>query len=276
MENAVEIDRNSLNPVPWAMLQQQEEAITLEEPSQLNPDIEEQIKRIAQIQIGDLFLTDSQRQLDMLRSTGLASREFTVCFLTLSMLVPWGNPHGFASAKDVLDAHARLGIMDPSFDGLGEASWQVLSQIVPGGAEEIPMHLVHIYERQYDLLEALEYGNIDAALVWDATSQISFLLAKYAPKYYETNETQIRHAERRRDRARMREIAQTIHLHIAEEYIFAEEVQIKDNPGERHVVPVQLVALGSTSNIRHCIRFADFMRSTLAREIMRRYGFVTE
>jgi len=273
-EHHVEIGRNYRDPVPWVMIQRDDTPVVPQ--NQLNHEIEDQIRRISQSQIGDLFLSDSQRQLDLVRRTGLSSREFHVCYLTLTMLVHIGNPHQLRSARDVLDSNLILGIMDPSFDGLGEASWQVLSRIVPGGEAEMPMNLIRVYERQYDLLEALEYGDIDAALVWNATSQISFLLIKYANDYYESNEQQLRQAERRRNHERLRDILQAIHRHIIDEYTFAEEVPLRDNPGERYVMAIQLVSLGSAVNFRHCLRFADYMRSNLAREILRRFGFVAE
>jgi len=282
IEDVVEIGTERLAPSPWRSMPVREEEMVKDEEdtpapfAQIHPDIVQQIERISEEHFGDLFLSDSPRHLDQVRNTALAANDFLVCYLTLSMLVPMGNPYQFHTVKDVLDSDQRLGIMHPSFDGLGEASWQVLKKTVPGGEPAIPMDRIHIFERQYDLLDALEQGDIDAALVWNATSQTSFLLLKYANDALAAYEREIRRAERRHDRARVQFIIQTIYRDIVETMRFAEEVSLTENPDERHVVAVRLVALSSAFNYGHCKRFADFMRSNQGKEVLRRYGFVAE
>jgi|GEM_PF-2450629 len=283
IEDVVEIGAERLAPSPWrSMPVREEERVEEEEEdipapfSQIHPDIVRQIERIGEERFGDLFLSDSPRHLDQVRDTALAANDFLVCYLTLSMLVPMGNPHQFRTVKDVLDSNRRLGIMNPSFDGLGEASWQVLKKTVSGGEPAIPMDRIQIFERQYDLLDALEQENIDAALVWNATSQTSFLLLKYANDALTAHEREIRRAERRHDRARVQFIIQTIYRDIIETMRFAEEVPLTENPDERHVVAIRLVALSSTFDYGHCKRFADFMRSNQGKEVLQRYGFVVE
>ena len=244
--------------------------------AQLNPDIVEHIRRITASSIGDLFLTDSAQQLALINTTALAASEIHVCYLTLTMLVPNGNPLHFRSVKDVIDANRRLGIINPSFDGLGEASWQVLGNIIPGGESDILANGITFYERQYDLLEALESGEIDAILVWTFTSQISFIVAKYAAIYNAANEQILRDAARKGDREGLRAILQEMHRHLVETKVFAEEVPLLDNPGERYVVSVPLISLSTASNFGHTKRFVDFTRSNYGREILRRYGFIAE
>ena len=276
-EGAIEIGSDHSGPSTWLSMPSDHVVPPITDiPFQINPDIEWQINRIAEEHFGDMFLSDSPRHLEKVRTTALSAGEFPFCYLTLTMLVPMGNPHQFRSVKEVLDTHRRLGIVDPSFDGLGEASWHVLGKIVPGGESAIPMELLRLYERQYDLLEALELGNIDAALVWNATSQSNFLLTKYADSYNRTYEKEIREAERRKNQERLRFILQAIHQDIVETKSFAEEVPLTENPDERHVVAVRLAALSSAFNYEHCKRFADFIRSNRGREILRRYGFVVE
>ena len=246
--------------------------------TQIHPEIEQQIQSIFTDSFGDMFLSDSLRHLEKLRQTALSVGEFPICYLTLAMLVPQGNPHQFRSVKDVLESNRRLGIVDPSRDGLGESSWTMLGRIVTGGESAIPMKLVQLYERQYDLLEALEQGKIDAALVWDATSQLSFLLVKYADEYNEDSrfEPYLREAMRRRNWTALRNVLGTISEVLVEEKGFTEKVPLTENPDEHFVIAVRLVALSSTSNIGHSKRFADFMRSNQAKEILRRFGFVSE
>jgi len=280
-ESPAEIGIDRRSPIPWLNMTADETVpdTTRTAPirtAQINPDIERQIRRIFETHFGDLFLSDSPKHLEAVRNTALSAKEYPVCYLTLSMLVPSGNPLQFRSVKDVLDTNHILGIVDPSFDGLGEASWQVLRKIVPGGESDIPMHLVRVFERQYDLMEALELGRIDAALVWNSTSQVSFLLTKYSEEYNTANEKIIREADRSKDTERLRAVLQAMYQDLVETQRFAEEVELTENPDERHITAIWLVALSSSDNHGHCKRFADFMRSNQGKEILRRFGFVVD
>jgi len=278
-EDAIEFNGDRRAPAPWrAMPGQQSDSQEDADPrAQIHPEIERQIDRIAEERFGDMFLSDSQRQIENLRETGLPANDFLICYLTLTMLVPTGNPHQFNSVRDVLASNRRLGIMDPSLDGLGEASWTVLGRIA-GGESAIPMGLVQLYKRQYDLLEALEQRQIDAALVWNATSQLNFLLVKYADEYNADPRfvRYLRKAERQRNPETLRNLLREMSETLLEEKRFAEEVPLAENPDERLVVAIRLFALSSTSNYGHSKRFADFMRSNQGREILRRFGFVSQ
>ena len=275
----IEIDGDPRAPAQWrSMPELQTLPQDVEPHSQIHPEIKRQIDRIAEEKFADLFLSDSKRQLEQLQITALSTSEFPICYLTLAILVPRGNPHQIRSIKDALESSRRLGIVEPSIDGLGESSWEVLEKIA-GGASAIPMELVQLYERQYDLLEALEQGKIDAALVWNATSHTNFLLAKYADEYNTKFAEDLREAERRRQKGNrevLQEVIRKIAIILVQENSFAEEVPLTDNPDEHHVVAVWLVALSSTSNYGYCKRFADFMRSNQGKEILRRFKFVTE
>jgi ABC-type molybdate transport system substrate-binding protein len=248
----------------------------VEAHTKIHPEIEKQITSIADRSLGDLFLSDSQKHLEKLQTIALAASEFPVCYLTLTMLVPKDNPYQLHSVKEMLASHRRLGIVDPSLDGLGESSWTMLSKIVPGGESAVPMELVQIYERQNDLLEALEQGKIDAALVWNATSQITFLLVKYADEYNARYEELLHEAKRHRNQEIMRALVKEISETLVNEKTFAQEVPLTENPDEHRVVVIPLVALSSASNYGYCKRFADFMRSNHGKDILRRFGFVPE
>jgi ABC-type molybdate transport system substrate-binding protein len=140
------------------------------------------------------------------------------------------------------------------------------------------MELVQLYERQYDLLEALEQRQIDAALVWNATSQRNFLLVKYADEYNTDPRFvgYLREAERQRNQNAMRLVLREMSETLFEERRFAEEVALTENPDERLVVAARLIVLSSTSNHGFSKRFADFIRSNQGREILRRFGFVAQ
>ena len=274
-KGAVEIGTERRGPAQWRSMPRQQTDSETPYPL-LHPEIELQIERVAEGYFGDMFLSDSQKHLDKVRRSALSAKDYPVCYLNLTMLVPKENPHQFQSINDVLSANRKLGIINPAFDGLGEASWQVLDKIVPGGVFAVPKELVQFYERQYDLLEALEQGNIDAALVWNATSQINFLLIKYADECNAQYEKVMREAERQKNKEKLRAILTTMYRHLLDERSFAEEVPLLENPEERYVVAIRLVALSSADNFGHCERFADFLRSHQGKDILRRFGFVVE
>ena len=283
-DETVDINSDRQAPVQWRSMPRSQTQPTTDTPATPAPivrtiihaDIEEQITRIGEENFGDLFLSDSQQHLAKLQKLALSVNEFPVCYLTVTMLVPKDNPHSFRSVKNVLEANRKLGIVDPSVDGLGESSWKILGKIVPSGESAIPMDRIRIYERQYDLLEALEQGTIDAALVWNATSLANFLLIKYADAYNAEWEDIIQEAERKKDYDNLRVILLTMYEHLIETKSFAEEVPLTENPDERCVVAVQLIALGTTTRYGYCERFSDFMRSRQGKDILRRFGFVPE
>ena len=275
-EDTVEINDRRNAPVLWRNRPGAPAPQEVETRAKIHPEIERQLEGISEEHFGDLFLSDSRRHLEKLHQIALTAGEFPVCYLTLTMLVPQGNPNQFQSTKDVLESNRRLGIVDPSLDGLGESSWEMLGRIVSGGESAIPMDLVQLYERQYDLLEALEQRRIDAALVWTATSQLNFLLVKYADEYNTRFAESLREAERSRNPEVIRLAIHGIAEILVEQKKFAEEIPLTENPDERFVIAVRLAALSSTTNYEYCKRFADFMRSNQSKEILQRFGFVPE
>ena len=274
----VEIDGNQDGPVAWRSMPGQSTVTQVTPRAQIHPEIERQIARISDESFGDLFLSDSTKHREKLNeeALSLSSGDFPVCYLTLTMFVPKGNPYQFHSVKEVLETKRRLGIVDPSRDGLGDSSWTVLGRIVPGGEPAIPMELVQLYERQYDLLEALEEKKIDAALVWNATSQVNFLLTKYASEYNTKNEKILNEISRQQNWQKLPLVLREMSETLVNEKRFAEEVPLTENPDEHFVMMVRLVALSSTSNFVYGKRFADFMRSNQGKEILRRFRFIPE
>ena len=283
-EETIEITTDRSTPLPWRPRESEPTSPAPTSPPHpphpsVHAELEQQIKRIETENFGDLFLSDSQKHHEQLHRLALSVKEFPVCYLTLTMLVridPQGNPLQVRSIKEVLKSNRTLGIVDPSVDGLGESSWNVLGKIDPEGESAIPMQLIQIYERQYDLLEALEQGKIDAALVWDSTSLASFLLMKYAETYNEENEKILREAARKKNRTEQQTILREMYEHLMETKSFAEVIPLTENPNERCVVAVRMVVLGTTTHVGHCERFADFIRSEQGKSIFKRFGFVPE
>ena len=272
-ESAVEIGTERRPLAQWrSRIREHAGTKTTDPHTQIHPDIEERIKRISTEHFGDMFLSDSPKHLDTIRKSALSTNEYAVCYLTLTMLVPTGNPYQFHSVKDVLNTNRTLGIVDPSRDGLGESSWKMLERAVP----TVPMELVQLYERQYDLLEALEQGTIDAAIVWNTASQFNFLLVKYSDEYNAADEKLMREAERKKNDEQLQFILREMCRDLVETRSFAEEIPLTENPDERYIISVRLVALSSAFNFGFCERFADFMRSKQGKEVLQRFGFVAE
>lgn len=275
--DSVEVSSDQRTPSPWLIrLRTQTDSQTVDPLTTINPEIESQLQTIADKSFGDIFLSDSHRHIEKLSTLALSTTEFPVCYLTLTMLIPKGNPHRLHSIEEVLSANRRLGIVNPSLDGLGESSWKVLSRIFLDNESAIPMERIQLFERQYDLLEALELKKIDAALVWNATSQINFLLVKYAAEYNAEYQQVLREAARNRQPDELRFALKKLCEIVVAEKSFADEVPLTANPDERMVVSVQLVVLGSTSNYGYSKRFTDFMRSKQGKHIFQRFGFVTD
>ena len=67
---------------------------------------------------------------------------------------------------------------------------------------------------------------------------------------------------------------ETIKRIIVENAEFAEAVSLIENPDEHYVIAVRLVALRTTTNYGHYLRFVDFMRSRQGRDVLQRFGFV--
>ncbi|MDR3182264.1 MAG: substrate-binding domain-containing protein, partial [Planctomycetaceae bacterium] len=143
----------------------------------LNKEISDQLEALSNNRFGDIFITDSQNQINKLRQLALISGEPPLCHLTLTLLTATDNPKQLTSVKSVLDGQYKLGIVDPAIDGLGEASWNIVTKIISekitsddgSGQDTVPENLRQ-FSRQYELLEALESGEIDAALVWNTAS----------------------------------------------------------------------------------------------------------
>ncbi|MDR0522415.1 MAG: substrate-binding domain-containing protein [Planctomycetaceae bacterium] len=278
-ETGVEINgRTSPNqpPVPWQSMPKRvmESVVNRDPQAQIHPDIDKEIDGIAISGLGDLFVTDSKKQVMKLQKSALSAGAFPVCYLKLVLLVPKGNPHQFKSAKEVLDARRKLGIVDPSLDGLGEKSWEMIHRLSPGHPPEVSADLIKMFSRQYDLLEALEKKEIDAALAWDATSEMNFLLIKYSDEYNETYKPLLQEVGQGKNRQQnIRAVLQEIGPLMLKEKGFAESVPLTDVPNERTVEAVSVVALGTAADYGYSVRFADFIRSPQGQRILKNFGF---
>jgi len=116
---------------------------------------------------GDMYLTDSPNQAEMLHKGAAVAAEYPFCVLTLALLVAKDNPLRIGSVKSLLDAEYRLGIVDPASDGMGETAFRLVSKYLRVTAEGSPDERIIMFDRHDKLLAALKNGEIDGALVWE-------------------------------------------------------------------------------------------------------------
>jgi len=137
--------------------------------SVVDPRIKELIRAISnRTTYGDLYLTDSARQTEMLYEGAAVAEEYPFCVLTLSLLVAKHNPLRIESVKSLLDAERRLGIVEPSLDGMGEAAFRLISKYQRITTEGKPDERITPFDRHEKLLAALENEEVDAVLVWES------------------------------------------------------------------------------------------------------------
>jgi ABC-type molybdate transport system substrate-binding protein len=271
-------------PIPTLTTPDSPDPVEPAEPPKNNVPLDKtvlkQITFLTEGSTGDLYLTDSARQIARIRSLALSAHEYPLCYLTLNLLVHKGNPQQFDSVQSVFKQNRRLGVVDPSKDGLGETTSDVLAKIM-AKTPNIPDELVLRFDRQYDLLEALELGKIDAALVWDASNLSTYLLSKYAAEYNDRYRQLLDTADKTQDIEKIRNVLKAINAELLAEKSFAEYVPLpaSDDPNqinERRVINISLISLSSATEYGYGQRFADFLRSSRGREILERFGFTAK
>jgi ABC-type molybdate transport system substrate-binding protein len=235
---------------------------------------------------GDIYLTDSTLEIDRLKSLLLVTHEYPFCFLTMTLYVPKGNPHQIYSVHDVFEKQLQLGIMRPSKDGSGLAAQSILSGYADDSKKiRIQKELVQQFESQYDLLEALETEDIDAALVWDAANLKTYLHIKYAKEYYKRYETRFDKAKQKWDINEITKLLEEMNIELYTEKDFTEKIVLSgktpsnensentENPKEHRVIQVALISLNTTLHDKHVRRFSDFLISNQGRKILQKHGF---
>lgn len=226
----------------------------------------------------DLFLTDSVLQIDALKDSSLISRQYPFCYLKMVLLVPKGNPLKIESVRGLLEKRMKLGMMDPSIDGMGMTALEIISNTSPGISEDEALWetLVRQYDRQENLLNALENGEIDAAMVWNGTNLNDYLLRKYGMEYADHFKDPIDKAKKRNDLEELNAVLGEMYHALLSEKSFAETVDlaITDTGGELRTVEISLISLSSSLHDLHNRRFADFLISPQGRRIMLKHGFL--
>ena len=115
---------------------------------------------------GDLYLTDSPKQVEMLLEGAAVTTEYPIGALALTLLVAKDNPLRIDSVKSLFDANRRLGIIDPSLDGMGEAAFRVVSKYLRTASGRSDERITP-FDQHAKLLAALQNEEVDAVLVWE-------------------------------------------------------------------------------------------------------------
>jgi len=268
--------------VPWKNKPQTQSPLQTGNPV-LDPDISSLITTLSSNGNGDIYLTDSPLEISQLGSLLLPAHEYPFCFLTMTMLVPKDNPMQIHSVRDVFEKKLRLGITNPSKDGLGIAALDIISKSPFGDSQQLLEELVHQFDYQYELLRALEDNEIDAALIWDATDIKVYLAARYSAEYYEKYKARFDKAKQKWNVNEITKLINEMFEELYEEKEFAERISLEKSldkssengsNDEHRVILVSLISLNTTFHDAQVHRFADFLISKQGREIMRKHGFV--
>ena len=258
--------------IPWRNRPKVRDALDPSEVT-LDPVVSHLISSFSRDGRGDLFLTDSILQIERLEDSSLVTHRYPICYLSMGMLVPLGNPLKIRSVKDIFDKKLKVGIMAPSKDGMGLTALELLTADAGDVSEEIRETLIRMYDRQAELLDALEKGEVSAVLAWDAIRTDDYLKRKYADEYAELYKKQIVRAKRANTVDVINGVLDDMFDTILVDKKFAERVELT---GQTRTVEVPLISLGCSLHDRHNRRFADFLISPQGREIMRKHGFVTK
>jgi ABC-type molybdate transport system substrate-binding protein len=255
----------------------------------LDPAIASLIEELSNNRSGDIYLTDSTLEIDRLKSFLLTTHEYPFCFLTMTLFVPKDNPQQIYSVHDVFEKQLLLGIAQPSKNGSGFVAWDILSGYMDDSKENhIQEELVQQFDSQYNLLEALENEEIDAALVWDAANLKTYLHTKYADEYYKRYETRFNKAKQKWDIDEITKLIEEMNKELYMEKEFAEKITLpgaslsnekskeQTEPAlkkEHRVIQVALISLSTTLHDKQVQRFSDFLISNQGRKILKKHGF---
>jgi ABC-type molybdate transport system substrate-binding protein len=253
----------------------------------LDPAIASLIEELSNNRYGDIYLTDSTLEIDRLKSFLLTTHEYPFCFLTMTLCVPKGNPQQIYSVHDVFKKQLLLGITQPSKNGSGLVAWDILSGETDD-SNRIQEELVRQFDTQYNLLEALENEELDAAVVWDAANLKTYLHTKYTDEYYKRYETRFNKAKQKWNVDEIAKLIEEMNKELYMEKEFAEKIALSGVPfsnekskeqtepvlGKEHrVIQVALISLSTTLHDKQVQRFSDFLISNQGRKILKKHGF---
>jgi len=128
--------------------------------------------QIATLRTGDLFMPGAEWYVDRAMEKGLALGETKriVAFFVPVIFVRKGNPHKIASLQDLTRKGLRLGLGDERSCAVGKKTLKVLEK------NDIPYsnmkaNVVYKSGTVNELGLAIQLGNVDAVILWDANAR---------------------------------------------------------------------------------------------------------
>ncbi len=304
MEEPKPAEATGRRPAPWRSRPVQRPP-TKASDVVLAPAISHLISTLREDGRGDMYFTDSALQIQALNDAALVSYQYPCCYLTMVLLVPQGNPLKIESVQGMVKDRRRLGILNPAIDGSGLNALDIISKASTGMPDDLDSSRLKIpetsdeqalnreaskggvsgksnaydtrdtlcrsFDRLAELLEALESGEIEAALVWNGTDVRGWLWKKYGMTYASRFTARIEDAKQRNDFEALNDVLNEMHEAIWAEKAFTETVTLTE---EQHPVEISLISLSSSLHDRYNRRFADFLISSQGRKILKKYGFV--
>ncbi|MDR3109736.1 MAG: substrate-binding domain-containing protein [Planctomycetaceae bacterium] len=140
----------------------------------VNPSIQKAIESftgMSEHSLGDIWVTDSNRQTEELQKQGLAFKEGVIGYLMPVLLVRGGNPKRIFAIEDIFAENIRIGILRPDCGGLGEVGESVVQwweQMLLTNNVRAETFEVLTYPTENNLVAALVYNEVDVIIAWDA------------------------------------------------------------------------------------------------------------
>jgi len=125
------------------------------------------LTRAQQPEVADLFLPgDREYVSELQRRTGRVAEAVDIAYLLPCIVVAGGNPMGVTSVADLGRPGLRLGLGNPKTCQVGRVADRVLRQAGLDPAAIDPKYSLTVSE----LGVWVRLGDVDAAVVWDATA----------------------------------------------------------------------------------------------------------
>ena len=127
------------------------------------------ISRLRLARTGDLFMPGDRWYVDLAAKEGLVESAADVCWFVPVILVPKGNPKNIRGLADLARPGLRLGLGDARACQVGRATGEILAKNKLDAAA-IRKNTVFSSVTVNELGLQIQTGQLDAAIVWDATA----------------------------------------------------------------------------------------------------------
>lgn len=138
------------------------------------------LSRIELAKRGDLFLPGEMEYVDRLAARGLVASRRAVAWLVPTILVKKGNPLGIRSPRDLVRPGVRLGLGNPEACQIGRTSEEIFRK-AGVSLDAVRERTVFSSMTVNELGVQVESGQVDAAIVWEATAACHEKAAETVP-----------------------------------------------------------------------------------------------